>query len=69
MCSFNRGNIERTNFENLCLMVVYVLFYVCEVIGFVDWLDREVYKYESFEMFICLLPVFECPEMTLYGWH
>ena len=50
-------------------MVVYVLFYVCEVIGFVDWFDREVYKYESFEMFICLLPEFDCPEMTLYGWH
>ena len=26
MCSFNRGNIERTNFENLCLMFVYVCF-------------------------------------------
>ena len=26
MCSFNRGNTEGTNFENLCLMFVYVSF-------------------------------------------
>ena len=26
MCSFNRGNIEGTNFENLCLMFVYACF-------------------------------------------
>ena len=45
---------------------MYVLFYVCEVIGFVDWLDREVYKYEkSLEMCIC----FDCPEVTLCGWQ
>ena len=26
MCSFNRVNIEGTNFKNLCLMFVYVCF-------------------------------------------
>ena len=49
---------------------MYVLFYVCEVIGFVGWLDREVYKYEkNFEMCICLWPDCDCPEVTLYGWQ
>ena len=33
VCSFNRGNVEGTNSEDLCL---YVLFYVCVGIGFVD---------------------------------
>ena len=49
---------------------MYILFYVCEVIGFVDWLDREVYKYEkSLEMCICLWPEIDCPEVTLCGWQ
>ena len=26
MCSFNRGNIEGTNSENLCLVFVYLCF-------------------------------------------
>ena len=26
MCSFNRGNIEVTNFKNLCVMFVDVCF-------------------------------------------
>ena len=26
MCSFNKGNIEGTNFENLCLMFVHLCF-------------------------------------------
>ena len=25
----NKGNIEGTNFENLCLLFVYVHFYLC----------------------------------------
>ena len=29
MCSFNRGNVEENNFENLCLMFVYVCFALC----------------------------------------
>ena len=29
MCSFNRGSIEGTNSENLCLMFVYVCFVFC----------------------------------------
>ena len=42
MCSFSMGNIEGTNtsiFFIWCLCM-YVLFYVCKVIGFVEWLDR-----------------------------
>ena len=35
MCCFNSGNVEVTNFENLCLMLVY-LFYVCVRSGFMD---------------------------------
>ena len=49
---------------------MYILFYVGEVIGFVDWLDRKVYKYEkSLEMCICIWPEFDCPEVTLCGWQ
>ena len=29
MCSFNRGNVEGTNFENLYLVFVYVCFVLC----------------------------------------
>ena len=29
MCSFNRGITEGTNFDNLCLMFVYVYFVLC----------------------------------------
>ena len=44
----------------------------CEVIGFVDWLDRGLmYKIceKSLEMCICLWPEFDCPEVTLCGWQ
>ena len=50
MCSFKRGNIERTGFEFFGLMLVYhvCLSCVCEVIGLVDWLDRElIYVHRS----------------------
>ena len=51
--------------------VCVCMFYVCEVTGFVDWLDR-VFIYiceKSLEMCICLWPEFECPEVTLCGWQ
>ena len=38
MCSFNRGNIEVTNSLEICVWCL-CMFYVYEVIGFVDWLD------------------------------
>ena len=43
------------------------MFYVCEVIGFVDWLDNICEK--SLEISICLWPEFVCPEVTLCGWQ
>ena len=46
------------------------MFYVCKVIGFVDWLDRGLIHCEkSLEMYICLWPEFDCSEVTLYGWQ
>ena len=50
-------------------------FYVCKVIGFVDWLDRGLIIYficeKSLEMCICLVSSYEfdCPEVTLCGWQ
>ena len=47
------------------------MFYVCEVTGFVDWLDkgfmyvRRVLKCAL----VCLWPEFDCPEVILCGWH
>ena len=51
--------------------VCVCMFYVCEVTGFVDWLDRGlIYICEkSLEMCICLWPEFDCPEVTLCGWQ
>ena len=70
MCSFNRGNSEGTNFENLCLMFVYVCF------TFAKWLVLESDSTEgwyicekSLEMCVCLGPEFDCPEVTLCGWQ
>ena len=65
-----KGLILQTFVSDVCACV----FYVCEMIGFVDWLDKSliyiIYMYEkSFEMCICLWPEFECPEVTLCGWH
>ena len=49
---------------------MYVLFYVCRVIDFVDWLDKGLIIYEKcLEMCICLWPEFDCPEGTLCGWQ
>ena len=49
---------------------MYVLFYVCRVIDFVDWLDKWLIIYEKcLEMCICLWPEFDCPEGTLCGWQ
>ena len=42
------------------------MFYVYEVIGFVDWLDI---CEKSVEMCICLWPEFDCPVVTLCGWQ
>ena len=36
MCSFNRGNIEGTDFQKFVSDVCVCMFYVCEVTGFVD---------------------------------
>ena len=41
MRSLNRGNIERTNGLKIDVWFLYMdLFYVCEVIGFLDWLEK-----------------------------
>ena len=42
MCSFNRGNIEGNNSSKIVSDVYVYMFYVCEVISFVDCLDREL---------------------------
>ena len=48
MCSFNRGNIEGTNSSKICVWCL-CMFYVCEVISFVDWLDRGlIYMWKEF---------------------
>ena len=50
-CSFNRSNIEETNFKNLCLTFVYVLCLCRDCFfwgGGGDWLEK------SFGMCICL---------------
>ena len=49
--------------------VCVCMFYVCEVIGFVDWLDRGLIHIceKSLEMCICLRPEFDCPEVILCG--
>ena len=67
MCSFNTGNTEGTNSSEICVwcLCMYILFYVCAGISFVDWVEKE-YKYEKgFEMcIICLwqsLVVLRCP--------
>ena len=66
------GNIEGniwTFVSDFC--VCNCMFYICEVIGFVDWLDRGLtYICEKcLEMCICLWPEFDCPEVTLCGWQ
>ena len=48
-------------------MFVY-MFYVCEMIGFVEWLDKRFMCEECFETCICLWPKFDCSEVTLFGW-
>ena len=50
-------------FKNLCLMFVYVCFM------FVIWLERGLICEKSLEMWICLWPEFDCPEVTLCGWQ
>ena len=50
-------------FKNLCLMFVYVCFM------FVIWLERGLICGKSLEMWICLWPEFDCPEVTLCGWQ
>ena len=46
------------------------MFYVCKVIGFVDWLDRGlIYSEKNSEMCICLWLEFDCPEVTLCDWQ
>ena len=42
VCSFNRGNIERTNSLKVCVgcLCMYALFCVCVGTRFVDWLEK-----------------------------
>ena len=42
MCSFNRVNIEGTNSSKVCVwrQCMYVLLYVCDGTGFVDWFHK-----------------------------
>ena len=68
VCSFNRGNIKGTNsskfWSDVC--IYYLSFHVCEVIGFVDWLNkgfiyiRKVLKYNAFAYVLSL---------TVQGWQ
>ena len=44
----------------LKIMFVYVLFYVCVGIGFVDWLDKS-FVYEKFWNVHLLITRFDCP--------
>ena len=44
------------------------MFYVCKLIGFVDWPDRgSIYMQEEFRN--VHLHLFDCPEVTLCGWQ
>ena len=50
--------------------VCVCMFYVCELIGFVDWLDRGlIYMWEEFRNVYLLWSEFDCPEVTLCGWQ
>ena len=69
---------EGTNSSKICVWCLCVcMFYVCEVIGFVDWLDRgliyNIYRHisceKSLELCICLWPELDCPEVSLCGWR
>ena len=44
-------------------------FCVWEVIGFVDWLDERFIYEKRFDMYICLWPEFDSPEVTHCGWQ
>ena len=70
MCSFNRGNIEGTNSSKICVwcLCVYVLCLRRDWFCGLTW--QRVEKGEkSLEMYICLWPEFDCPEVTLCGWQ
>ena len=71
MCSFNRGDTEGTNYWKLYFDVRVCIFLLCvwEVIGFVDWLDKRFMYEKRFDMYICLWPEFDCPEVTHCGWQ
>ena len=51
-------------------MFVYV-FYSCEMIGFVDWLDRGLmYLWEEItNVYFAYDLSFDCSDMTLCGWQ
>ena len=42
MCFFSRGNIEGTNSSKVCVWCCICVFFVCEVIGFVEWQIHQV---------------------------
>ena len=63
--------LKRLTLRKFVSDVCVCMFYVCEMIGLVDWLDRGL-RYickKSLEMCICLRPEFDCPEVTLCGWQ
>ena len=56
MCSFNRGNIERTNSSKICIwcLCMFVLFYIR--IGFIELLEKaNIYLREGFGFVFCPL--------------
>ena len=60
------GLTLRKSVSDVCVC----MFYVSEVTGFVDCLDRGlIYMWEEFRNVFCLWPEFHCPEVTLCGWQ
>ena len=68
MCFLNKGDIEGTISFKTRLVFVYVLFYVCVRIDFVNLTAKEkgfIYGTRCFEVCICLWQESDCREVTL----
>ena len=54
--SFNRDNIGGTNSSKICVwcLCMYISFYVCVEIDFVDWLKKGVIYMRDLEVWLCL---------------
>ena len=66
MCSFKRGNVEETNSSEICVWCL-CMYVSCL---WSDWYCGVTWQSEkSLEMFICLWPQFDCPEVTMCGWQ